>query len=785
MTTANERGSAQASTRSWWGRLDAVFVLAAFLGLAATLPAQAQTASGGDPPSRVARLSDVSGQVWIYDDEADEWLAVERNRPLTTGDRIATDSAARAEITLGSTTLRLDAGTEIEIARLDDSRYIVRLVNGSIAARLRSPQALAEFEIDTDVGQFRAQTVGRYRVDHRDQTSDLTVYNGQAAYGAKGTALPVYTGQHVQFWIDTAGLPQYAMVAPARDPFSAWNDDRDRGEDRVATQRFVSPEMTGAEDLARYGQWQQTPDDGPIWVPTSVPVGWAPYSAGHWAFVRPWGWTWVDDAPWGFAPFHYGRGVYRSNVWCWAPGTYVARPVYAPALVAWIGGPRAGLSLSIGGGGPPVGWFPLAPREVYVPSYRASSRYVREVNITHVTNITNITTIVNNRNGEADRRDFANRRLPHAVTFVPSDVITRRQPVGPAAERFRNDPQMRTFVADARPGSAVSAPPIAAPVVSPRPQAGRQPPRPPFEGRAPGGFAGRPDGAGNDPGRAPGARPDTSRPDAGRPDAGRPEVGRSEFRRPGERPVAQPAVTGPVAAPPPVVAPPTVVGAPPAVAPRNDSSGRGMPQPGVDRGRPGREGATAPIGTPAIREPSAPPPVAAVPAPVRPAPAVEAMPQQRVVPNPNPNPSAIPIPRGVPAGDGRVAPGLRGTRGAEGAAPDIRPAPQQQPPPPPTAGPGATEGAGRRPERMAPPRQVDRAHAAEVARPAPVAPQVATPAPVAPPAAAPRAPDARPAEAVRPGEATRPVISEPRMNRPEAPRPGRDDRRDDKAERPR
>jgi hypothetical protein len=147
--------------------------------------------------------------------------------------------------------------------------------------------------------------------------------------------------------------------------------------------------------------------------------------------VRPWGWTWVDDAPWGFAPFHYGRWVYHRNAWCWAPGTYVARPVYAPALVAWIGGPRAGVSISVGGAAP-VGWFPLAPREVYVPSYRASPRYVQQVNVTHVTNVTNITTIVNNRNGEADRRDFANRKYAHAVTFVPADVMTRRQPVAPA-----------------------------------------------------------------------------------------------------------------------------------------------------------------------------------------------------------------------------------------------------------------------------------------------------------------------------------------------------------------
>ena len=725
MKTSSEHGREHRSTRNGWGRLDAILVLAAFVGIASTLPAKAQTASGGDPPSRVARLSDVNGQVWIYSDETNEWITVGRNRPLTTGDRIATDNGGRAEITLGSTTLRLDAGTEIEVALLDDSRYAVRLVNGSVVARLRNPQSLAEFEIDTEEGRFRVQTVGRYRFDRLDQASDLTVYNGQAAYEAKNTALPVYTGQHAQFWIDTAGVPQYAMVASARDPFSAWNNERDRGEDRVAVNRFVSPEMTGAEDLGRYGQWQQTPDYGPIWVPTSVPVDWAPYSAGHWAWVRPWGWTWVDDAPWGFAPFHYGRWVYLRSAWCWAPGTYVARPVYAPALVAWIGGPRVGLSLSIGGGGPPVGWFPLAPREVYVPSYSASTRYVREVNITHVTNITNITTIVNNRNGEADRRDFANRGLPHAVTFVPSEVITRRQPVGPAAARLRDDPQMRALVAEAKPAPALTAPPVATPVEAPRPAAGSQPSRPPFEGRGPGSLAGRAEGA-----------------------------------RPGERPVAPPAVVGPVTSPAPV-------GAPPSVAPRNESLGRVAPAPGANPGRPGRDGANPVLAAPTNREPS-PPPVAALPAPTRSAAAVEAIPQRVAPPSP--------ILRGAPAGEnGRFAAPPRGGRGgAEAVNADNRTAPQASPPSLPVPNAVSPDGSGRRPERMAPPRHVDPARAAEVARPAPVvrAPEVA-----APPAVVPRA-------EARPVEVQRPVSGEPRMNRPEAPH-GRDDRREEKGERPR
>ena len=74
--------------------------------------------------------------------------------------------------------------------------------------------------------------------------------------------------------------------------------------------------------------------------------GWAPYQSGHWAYVAPWGYTWVDDSPWGFAPFHYGRWVWLHGGWGWIPPprggpTYVPT-VYAPALVAWVGGASLG-----------------------------------------------------------------------------------------------------------------------------------------------------------------------------------------------------------------------------------------------------------------------------------------------------------------------------------------------------------------------------------------------------------------------------------------------------------
>jgi hypothetical protein len=420
-----------------------------------------------DPPGRVGRLGDLHGQVWLYTPDAGEWVDAVRNRPLTTGDRLSTDAGARAEVRIGSTTVRLDSGTELEVLRIDDTRMALHLHGGSIAVRLRSSESAGQFELRTAEGRFLTPRAGRYRFDRFDETSHVTVWIGEAVYEGPGSALTVYTGQRAEFWMVNQAA-QYSITEPKRDDFAAWAADQDRRDQRSAASRYVSPEMTGAEDLDRYGRWEQSPDYGAVWIPSQVPYGWAPYGAGHWAWVSPWGWTWVDDMPWGFAPFHYGRWAWWRNSWCWVPGTYVRRPVYAPALVGWIGGPHLSVSISAGSR-PGVGWFPLAPREVYVPAYprRVTPRYVQQVNITHVTTITNVTTIVQNPRDAVTSIDYRNRRYPHALTVVPQEVMTERRPVAPIAAQLRNSPQVQQLVQQPVRRIVVPAPPVAAPVVPP------------------------------------------------------------------------------------------------------------------------------------------------------------------------------------------------------------------------------------------------------------------------------------------------------------------------------
>jgi hypothetical protein len=200
--------------------------------------------------------------------------------------------------------------------------------------------------------------------------------------------------------------------------------------------------MTGYEDLDDYGHWTYAAAYGHVWVPTRVDPGWAPYREGHWAFIAPWGWTWVDDEPWGFAPFHYGRWCRVGESWGWIPGPVVVRPVYAPALVAFVGGGGFHLSVGFGGGGG-VAWFPLGPGEVFVPAYHVSRNYVNQVNVTNtvvnVTKVTNVynTTVINNRttvvnnnaNNNVTKIVYVNQSAPNGVTAVSHDTFVNARQV--------------------------------------------------------------------------------------------------------------------------------------------------------------------------------------------------------------------------------------------------------------------------------------------------------------------------------------------------------------------
>jgi len=340
-------------------------VLALLLALALAGIARADDS---DPSGRVARLAHLLGQVSIEPAGLDDWAVADLNRPLTTGDKLWADVDSRVEISIGSAIVRMGSATGFSFLNLDDHTAQMQVTAGTASVHVRSMGENDTLEVDTPNIVVSLLGPGDYRIEVNDagDGSVVKVSGGTAEVTAGGQDFAVHPQQQVTF-TGTAEVSAVVASLGAPDAFDAWTFERDRRAQAAQTTGYVSAQVVGADDLDQNGTWQPTPDEGYVWAPNSVAVGWAPYHDGHWLWISPWGWTWVDHAAWGFAPFHYGRWATFDGRWCWVPGPSRLRPVYAPALVAWVGAARAGASATLGGGAA-VAWFPLGPREVYVPA---------------------------------------------------------------------------------------------------------------------------------------------------------------------------------------------------------------------------------------------------------------------------------------------------------------------------------------------------------------------------------------------------------------------------------
>lgn len=397
--------------------------------IAALVLIVAAPAFAGDPPDRVMRLKYMSGQVSFQPGGVDDWVAATINRPLTTADRVWTDKDSRAELTLATAALRMDSETSMTVSNLSDNTVQVELDQGVLNVHVRRLYNGEIYEIDTPNVAFTLLKPGDYRfeVDAIGDTTTVIVRRGKGEGNGNGRGVELESGEMARFEHGNS-LMHAKGDAPRPDGFDDWCRVRDQREDKSDSVRYVSDDVIGYEDLDEYGSWRPVPSYGYVWYPRTVMVGWAPYRYGHWAWIDPWGWTWVDDAPWGFAPFHYGRWVYSSYGWGWCPGPRHYRAVWAPALVAWFGGPHWGVGLSFG---PSVGWVPLGWGEPYYPYYRASRGYFRNVNISN-THITNITVIENNYNNYRNGREFNNVHYvnqQHGFSAVNRGVLEHGRPV--------------------------------------------------------------------------------------------------------------------------------------------------------------------------------------------------------------------------------------------------------------------------------------------------------------------------------------------------------------------
>jgi hypothetical protein len=604
------------------------------------LPTRSAAQDQDDPPSRVARLGYLQGSVSFQPAGETDWVGAVPNRPMTTGDQLWTDQDSRAEVQLGSAVIRLAPNTGFSFLNLDDNTIQIQLTSGMINISVRRLQEGDVFEVDTPNQAFTVFQPGRYRVQVNPDgnTTAISVRIGEGEATGGGQSYDLRAGQRATL----SGTDQlYADVEPMPgfDDFDSWTEDRDHRYDFSRSAQYLSRDVVGYDDLDDHGDWRDNGEYGHVWFP-QVAVGWAPYHEGHWDWISPWGWTWVDDSPWGYAPFHYGRWVSVGGRWGWVAGPVAVQAVYAPALVVFIGG-------GPGGFGGNVGWFPLGPREVYVPSYRVSEAYVTRVNVSNttvnVTQVTNVyrTTIVNNTTNITNIT-YANRNVQGAVMVVPQHAFVSAQPVAkvavavsaqqiaaaPMSGRVAVAPTRESVLgAKAATAGRVAAPPAA--VASRQVVAKKTPPPPPVP------FAKQQQALAAHPGQplarsevqtlrpaaaaarpmvkvAPPAKPAT--PNAGRP-ANQPNAARPSQPAPGpaNQPMNRPAT------------PPAANERPAAPAPAQPSRPAAQPAPTQPNNRPAmNQPATPPEPTPPSNRPAPSAPPAAQPnraQPSQPAPA--------------------------------------------------------------------------------------------------------------------------------------------------------------------
>jgi hypothetical protein len=439
-----------------FGRL--LLALAGFLSLALA------NGAGAEPPSRAARLGYITGTVSFSPAGEDDWLRARVNRPLTNGDRLWVDDNARAELQIGGAAIRLGGGTSLTLLNVDDRIVQLQLTEGTLNVRVRSMGRNQAFEVNTPNLAFSITRAGQYRisVDANDDATAVLVRSGRGeAYGER-RSYALNAGQGFRFY--GTGLSDYDRFAARDDDLDRWALERDRRYEKSASARYVSIDVVGYEDLDAHGTWRKDPTYGNVWAPNRVASGWTPYRDGHWAWIEPWGWTWVDDQPWGYAVSHYGRWANVRGAWVWVPGPRTVPAVYAPAQVAFVGG-SGSATAAVGALAALVGWFPLAPREVYQPSYPVSRGYFERINRSNAavapTVINNYynTTIVNSttvNRAPRSRQTYANQQVQGAVVAVPPQAFTRAQPVAQAAVLV---PQQTAASAPAAPAPAPAVKP--------------------------------------------------------------------------------------------------------------------------------------------------------------------------------------------------------------------------------------------------------------------------------------------------------------------------------------
>jgi hypothetical protein len=365
--------------------------------------------SHASPPTRVARLSSITGSVSFLAAGVEEWVSAVLNRPLTTWDRLWIDKNSTAKLQLGASTICIGENTSLTILNLDDRTAQFQMTEGRVNLNIQKIAPNQDYEIDTPNLAFVIQKPGHYRIDvDAEGNASIAVYTGAAEIIGEQLNYSMMENQALRFMGTDLKNPQTLELMKDELDLACFAP-------RPQVVRYVSNEMIGCEDLEEHGEWIPTDLYGQVWVPAGIDVDWVPYGAGEWVWIDPWGWTWIDAQPWGFAPFHYGRWAFLDSHWVWIPGPIAAIPVYAPALVEFINLENE------------IAWFPLGYNEIYVPPYFVTQNYFMNINISNTAILNK--QIGNMYNNKKFNPTYMNMKIPNAVSAISHSAFINGESV--------------------------------------------------------------------------------------------------------------------------------------------------------------------------------------------------------------------------------------------------------------------------------------------------------------------------------------------------------------------
>lgn len=336
----------------------------------------------------VARVERVDGTVGVTripdnQDSDYQWSEVAPNTPISVGERVYVRENSRATVAFtGRNFARLEPGAALDLLDLSDRRTQLALREGAAIFNVGALDSGSLFEVATSFGAFNLVEPGLYQMGYDDDGSAwISVLSGLAQLvGIAGTG-QIRPGEMLtlfgpaeadmvlsRFDADYAGRLvndyysyQYRDTYDGRyRDYNVYLDDPYYYDpyNQYDSYRYASSWIPGLWQLDDYGDWLDVSGYGHLWRPR-VAVGWAPYREGYWIMNDLYGLTWVSSEPWGYAPYHYGRWAFLNNQWYWVPDRVTTRPVYSPALVAFLPFTQGNV----------VGWVPLAPGDPYVVTY--------------------------------------------------------------------------------------------------------------------------------------------------------------------------------------------------------------------------------------------------------------------------------------------------------------------------------------------------------------------------------------------------------------------------------